>query len=64
MRSGRRWPRGNMALVGLPESKTIQDFCNYCLALINSGLRLENVKLFSRQDKILYILDITILTLY
>ena len=27
-------------------------------------LRLENVKLFSRQDKILYILDTTILILY
>ena len=27
-------------------------------------LRLENVKLFSRQDKILYILDITIFILY
>ena len=27
-------------------------------------LRLENVKLFSRQDKIFYIFDITILILY
>ena len=31
---------------------------------INYYIRLENVKLFSKQDKILYIHDITILILY
>ena len=34
------------------------------LRLFRKLLRLENVKLFSRQDKILYILDTTILILY
>ena len=31
---------------------------------VDKLLRLENVKLFSRQDKILYIIDTTILILY